>query len=104
MANTSILAAFERMWQHITAALNNKVEMATRTVTLLTSDWSDNTQIVTVDGATATNTVLVGSFPDNYVEYGECAVRCIDQGEGTLTFVCGEVPSIDIQVNVIFME
>jgi hypothetical protein len=24
MANKSILAAFERMWQHITTALNNK--------------------------------------------------------------------------------
>lgn len=28
MANTSILAAFERMWQHVVAALSNKADTA----------------------------------------------------------------------------
>lgn len=27
MANTSILAAFERMWEHVVAALNNKSQV-----------------------------------------------------------------------------
>jgi hypothetical protein len=50
MANTSIYAAFERMWQHITIALSNKPdkadldrveELVTQKAQVQFIDWED---------------------------------------------------------------
>ena len=49
MANTSILAAFERMWQHITVALNNKQNKITGT--------SGQFVVIGSDGNVTTKTV-----------------------------------------------
>ena len=83
---------------------NYQVKHTVATVTLYKNKWSNNTQTVSINNATATNTVIVGSLPNNHTEYAECGIRCVSQGKGTLTFTCDNVPSINIQANVIFME
>ena len=84
--------------------LGAQAQHTTATVTLLASDWTDNTQTVEAKGATETNTVLIGPHPDSHTEYSEYNVRCTGQGNGTLTFTCESAPSADVQANVIFLE
>lgn len=71
-------------------------------VTLVASEWTDNSQTINVGAVTVSNTVFVSPAPDsdNYASYTENAIRCIAQAEGTLTFVCESVPAIDVTVNV----
>lgn len=74
------------------------------TINLSVDDWEDNIQTISVNNATETNTILVSSHPDSFMEYAECRIRCIGQDNGTLTFACEDVPTNDLQANVIFME
>lgn len=77
------------------------VGMTTLTVTLGSSDWSENTQTVSASGVTDSNTVVVSPTPDDYVDYGESGVRCTAQAADTLTFKCTSAPSSDLSVNVV---
>lgn len=78
------------------------ITMNNAAVQLLPDGWSDNQQIVSVSGVAADNMVIVSpdSSTDNYVAYTECNVRCVAQAEGILTFLCDEVPSITLIVNI----
>ena len=78
------------------------ISMENVTVQLTPDGWTDNRQIVSVNGVTANNMVIVSpdSATDNYSAYTECNVRCVTQAEGILTFLCGEVPSITLYINV----
>ena len=69
--------------------------------TLAASDWSGNAQIADVSGATTGNIVMVAPAPDSFEAYADASIRCIAQGEGTLTFSCESVPSVDVAVNVV---
>lgn len=71
--------------------------------TLLSSGWSSNAQIVTVDGVTASNNVVVAPVPANMQEYIDCAVYCSAQAVNQLTFNCTSVSSADIIVNVLIV-
>lgn len=83
--------------------LGAQAQHTTATVTLLASEWTDNTQYVSVKGANELITVLAGPNPDTHQEYSDCNVRCTGQGDGTLTFTCESAPSSDVKANVIFM-
>lgn len=85
-------------------SLGVQAQHTTATVTLIAENWVDNIQTVNVDGATETNTVLVGPFPDSYSDYAEYGVHCVGQGNGVLTFTCESVPSLNVRANVIFMK
>ena len=67
--------------------------------------WVDNEQTINVYGVTSNNTVVVSSEPsaDNYNIYNECAIRCISQSDGKLTFSCESVPDVAVVVNVLIL-
>lgn len=74
-------------------------------VQLLPDGWSDNQQIVSASIVPANdvkNMVIISpdSETDNYLAYTECNVRCVEQNDGILTFLCDEIPSITLAVNV----
>ena len=78
--------------------------MATKTVTLSTSNWSSNTQTVNVTGVTSGNTILVGYSPESYEAYSDAAIRCVGQDNNTLTFSCESKPSVNVSVNVVILN
>lgn len=85
------------------ATADKKVAKSNGIAALPLSGWVENTQTVEVDGVTADNTIVVGADPANYTEYADANVRCTEQGEGTLTFVCDDVPEIDLNANVMIL-
>lgn len=85
------------------AEANKKTEKIARIVTLASTGWAGNTQTVSVADVTENVTLIVCSNPANSTEYMEHVIRCTDQHDGSLTFTCDEVPSIDILVNVLIL-
>lgn len=69
-------------------------------VELPAENWIDNTQTVTVDGATVANMIIVSAAPENYAEYCESGVYCSAQTDGALVFTCSDVPGGTLRVNV----
>lgn len=65
--------------------------------------WVDNKQTINVYGVTSNNTVVVSPEPsiDNYNAYNECAIRCISQSDGKLTFLCESVPNVAVVVDIL---
>lgn len=80
------------------------VNMVTKTITLSASNWSNDTQTVNVSGVTANNTIIVSYNPNSYEAYSDAAIRCIEQGNGMLTFSCESTPSIDVSANVVILN
>ena len=82
------------------------VTMMTASVELLPNEaWIDNEQIVDVNNVTDNNVVIVNpdSSVENYNTYNECAVRCVAQSTGKLTFVCDYTPRTSIIVNILIL-
>lgn len=73
----------------------------TRTITLERMKWTNHQQTVTVSGVTADNIVVVSPAAQAYKAYTDALVRCVEQTAGALTFICEEVPEVDIPVNVL---
>lgn len=89
------------------AALTNlgaQTKHMTKTATLSTSGWSNNTQTVSVSGVTGTNTVIVSPAPASHAAYAEANVRCTAQASGKLTFTCDDVPTAELTVNVVILN
>lgn len=72
--------------------------------TLAVADWSSNTQSVTVNGVTASNTVIVSPAPASAVEYAACGILCTTQGTDSLTFSCQTTPTNNLTVNVVILN
>lgn len=72
------------------------------TVTLSANAWSSNSQTINVSNVTANSLVTVAPVPtaQNRTAYLESGVYCSDQGAGTLTFACEDVPSVNLNVNI----
>ena len=72
------------------------------TVTLSANAWSGNSQTINVSNVTAGSLVTVAPVPTalNRTAYLEAGVYCSAQGAGTLTFVCEDVPSVNLNVNI----
>lgn len=86
------------------AEAKRKVEKTNAMATLSASGWSGGSQTVTVQGVTVSNTIIVGSAPENYNAYAEANVRCTAQGSNSLTFQCDDTPSENLTVNVMILE
>ena len=89
--------------QNAQTTADKKVAKSNGIAALPLAGWVENTQTVEVAGVTAYNTIVVGADPANYTEYADANVRCTEQGEGTLTFVCDDVPEIDLNANVMIL-
>lgn len=88
-----------------TLALNNiQAQHATLTITIATSDWSNNTCTKTVGGVTSSNTVIVSPASASFEAYGEAQVRATAQGTNQITFACTDVPSVSLTVNVAILN
>lgn len=78
-----------------------------RTVTLTASGWSSNTQTVTVQGVSATETdQLIQPVPAiaSQSAYYAAGILCTGQAENSLTFTCTETPTADLTVYVVIQE
>lgn len=75
------------------------------TVTLTTVGWDATTKLQTVNitGMTNAKVCIISPTPASFVSYGESGVYASAQGQGTLTFVCEEIPSVDLTVNVVML-
>lgn len=73
----------------------------TTTITLASADWSSNTQTVNVSGITSTALVQVSPVASDVEAYAKAKIICTAQGNGTLTFTCGSVPTSNLGVIVI---
>ncbi|MEE1033752.1 MAG: hypothetical protein U0L06_04200 [Agathobacter sp.] len=73
-------------------------------VSLLALNWSDMMQTVSVDGVTEDNSIIPVPAPESHTAYCEAGVYCSAQANGTLTFICSEVPAADLIVNVLIFD
>lgn len=70
-------------------------------VTLKSTDWTNKTQTVTVAGISsdeAAQRIIPIAHADSRSAYNEAGCMGIGQGEGSLTFECETVPSVDLKV------
>lgn len=72
-------------------------------VTLAAGGWVNNLQTVSVGGLTADAAVIVSADPSNHAAYVEAGVYCYEQGDGSLTFRCEDVPADSLSVNVVIL-
>lgn len=76
----------------------------TATVQLLSGSWVNNNQVVTVEGASASTTLLVVSAPENYDAYAKAGVYCSAQADNKLTFTCKSVPAVNLTANIMLLD
>lgn len=69
---------------------------------LSASGWKNNSQTINLSNVAANSLVTVAPAPtaQNRTAYLEAGVYCSAQGAGTLTFVCEDVPSVNLNVNI----
>lgn len=73
-------------------------------ITLLTSEWVDNEQIVQVPGVVAEELqqlITVHPASDSIEKYAECGVYCSEQRSGALVFKCLMPPAYNLNVYII---
>lgn len=76
-------------------------------VTLTAAGWSSNSQTVNVPGVSASETAQeITPIPASASQeaYYQAEIQATAQGDGTLTFTCGDVPGSDLTVYVVVME
>lgn len=86
-----------------TASWENTTSSPATAPTLVATNWSSNTQTITVQGVTASNTVIVGPIPTDAQDYADAGILCTGQALNSLTFTCVDVPATDLQVNIVIM-
>lgn len=74
-------------------------------ISLPVAGWSSATKEMTVIavGITASNIVFASPDAASFAEWGECAVRCISQGAGQLTFKCDSIPENALVANIAYI-
>ena len=84
--------------------VRSSIASARPTVTLVTlksAGWTNKTQTVTVAGISsdeAAQRIIPIAHADSRSAYNEAGCRGVGQGEGSLTFECETVPSVDLKV------
>ena len=84
--------------------VRSSITAARPTVTLITlksTGWTNKTQTVTVAGISsdeAAQRIIPIAHADSRSAYNEAGCKGIGQGEGSLTFECETVPSVDLKV------
>ena len=84
--------------------VRSSITAARPTVTLVTlksTGWTNKTQTVTVAGISsdeAAQRIIPIAHTDSRSAYNEARCKGIGQGEGSLTFECETVPSVDLKV------
>lgn len=103
-AQATAIAEAKQAGDSAMAEAKKKVAKTNVVVNLSKSAWSSNKQTVSVAGVTSDNTIIAGAAPESYISYAESNVRCSAQGNGTLTFQCDDVPSVDLTANIMILD
>ena len=69
-------------------------------VTLSADGWIDNRQIVLVSGLCKDDTVIATPDAESHNHYVECGVKPLAKSAGAITYVCEDVPDVDLTINV----
>lgn len=85
--------------EFINNIIQNKYNLTT--ITLLSSAWTNNTQTVSVEGMVSDALVQVSPVASDVDAYANAKIVCTAQGNGTLTFSCGSVPTSNLSVTVV---
>ena len=80
--------------------VQTRIKTATVTLASGQTTWSD----IAVTGVTATNNVFVAPAVASHDEFNNCGIRCISQGNGTLSFSAMVAPSSTLTVNVAIFD
>ena len=83
---------------------NNKTNTKSLTITLVATNWSNNTQSVSASGVTTSNDVIVSPVPAAIEDWQDGGIICTTQAENSLTFTCLETPENNISVNVLIIQ
>ena len=84
--------------------VRSSITAARPTVTLVTlksTGWTNKTQTVTIAGISsdeAAQRIIPIAHADSRSAYNEAGCKGVGQGEGSLTFECETVPSVDLKV------
>lgn len=107
MANSFLdKTGLSHFWTKIKSYVDGKTPKK-QSITLSTSAWASNSQIVTVSGVLADETKqMIYIVPAKASEslYVSSGVTCITQGANALTFTCKELPSANLTVFVTIQE
>ena len=87
-------------------ALTAAVSKTNATITLSANGWAKKEQTVNVPGVTTDEDCDVLITPGNvgYLSYLDCVVRGKEQGDGTVTFICEDVPEEDVSANIMILS
>lgn len=73
-------------------------------VTLSPGSWNNKSIMASVDGATASNIIIVAPDPSYQSVYLTSNIRATAQGTNSVTFSCDTTPTDNVLVNVVVME
>ena len=73
-------------------------------VTLSPGSWSNKSIVASVDGATASNIIIVAPDPSYQSVYLTSNIRATAQETNSVTFSCDTTPTDDVLVNVVVLE
>lgn len=71
---------------------------------LVSTDWVNDSQTITVNGVTASNTVIISPAPASAADYAEAGILCTAQAANSLTFTCDTTPSNSITLSVVILN
>lgn len=82
----------------------SKSSISATVITLDANEWEGNSQIISVEGVTEDNIIVVSYTVEDMVAYMQYGIYCSEQDLGELTFACMSTPSEDITVNVLIID
>lgn len=85
-----------------TAQIGAQAQHQNKVITLSASNWSNKQQTVSVVGLDKDDTVFSTPDASSRELYVESNVKLSAQGDGTLTYVCEEVPDSNLTINVTY--
>ena len=72
------------------------------TTTIATGNWDPAHKATkAVSGVTPSNLIFVAPAPDSVDDYADAGIRATAQGDDSITFVCTEKPTSEIDVNIV---
>ena len=74
------------------------------TVNLSASGWSNKQQTVNVSGVTTNNLVIAEYAPSSKDAWSGAGIYASSQGNGTITFTCDTVPSVQVSAVVVVID
>lgn len=81
--------------------LTEAATKVTNTVTLKATGWINKTQTINLSTIKATSLLWVTPVPASLKAYSEAMIFASSQSAGTITFVCDDIPTVDLDVTIV---